>query len=327
MLKSANARYRTAHFGKWDFRFDQVSPAELGYDESDGVTGNVTGGQKGSGGPAARDDPKLVFGVTGRACDFIERAAKANAPFFVQVSHYAVHLDIFYRQQSLEAVGQRTPGEKHTLPEFAAMTSDLDTAVGQLLDKLDSLGLADRTYIFFMSDNGGRLNMPGQLSNRLPRNYPLRGGKGRMYEGGIRVPFVVAGPGVAAGSVCRVPVTGLDLFPTLAELAGYDSPLPDQLDGGSLTGLLQSGGQGHVERQQPFLVFHQAVKRNPQSALIQGDYKLVKTWQPDRLELFDLAADVGESKNLAESRPEVAARLHRQLVGFLNQVGAETRQQ
>ena len=294
MLKQADPKYRTAHFGKWDSRSDEVSPEEMGYDISDGTTGNGTGGSKGSGGPAAKDDPKLVFGITKRACDFIERESTAGNPFFVQVSHYAVHLDIFFRQQSLDAARDWKPGKKHTMPEFAALTSDVDTAIGQLLDKIASLGLRDNTYIFFMSDNGGRLAMPGQKGKQLPRNHPLRAGKGSMYEGGLRVPFMAIGPGIQAGSVSRVPVTGLDLFPTIAELAGYGKSLPSSLDGGSLTEVLRNRGHGTVSRQHPFLIFHQAVTRTPQTALMQGDYKLVKTWQRNRLVM-------SSARRLAES--------------------------
>ena len=325
MLKRANADYRTAHFGKWDLRFDGVSPEDMGYDVSDGKTGNGTGGNKGTGGPAARDDPKLVFGITQRTCDFIEQESAAGNPFFVQVSHYAVHLDIFFKKQSLDAAVDWEPGKKHTMAEFAAMTSDVDTGIGQLLDKIEALGLRDNTYIFFMSDNGGRLKMPGQQRQLLPRNHPLREGKGSMYEGGLRVPFIAIGPDIEAGGVSRVPVTGLDLFPTIAELAGYNDPLPKSLDGGSMTGVLRNRGRGTVTREHPFLLFHQAVARNAQTAIIQGNHKLVKTWQSDRLELFDLAADQDESNDLSTSHVSKAQELHALMVEFLQDVGAETR--
>ena len=97
MLKQANPAYRTAHFGKWDMRFDDVTPEEMGYDVSDGLTGNGTGGGKGSGGPSVQEDPKLIWGITERTGTFMEDQTSAGHPFFVQVSHYAVHLDIFYR--------------------------------------------------------------------------------------------------------------------------------------------------------------------------------------------------------------------------------------
>ena len=325
MLKQANPAYQTAHFGKWDMRFDTVTPSEMGYDVSDGYTGNGTGGSKGTGGPAAKDDPKLIRSLTQRTCNFMETQARSGKPFFVQVSHYAVHLDIFYSEDSLKQTKRLAKGKKHTMPEFAAMTRDLDDGIGAVMEKIESLGLKDNTYVFFLSDNGGRLTMPGQKNKKLPRNHPLRQGKGSMYEGGLRVPFITVGPGVKPGSLSRVPVTGLDLFPSLAELAGHTKPLPKSLDGGSLAGLLHNQGQGAVQRSNSFLLFHQAVARTAQTALIQGDYKLVKTWRDNRLELFDLSKSVEENLNLSEKLPDKTEKLHGLMTGYLNNVGAETR--
>lgn len=325
MLKQADPRYRTAHFGKWDMRFDDVTPEEMGYDVSDGPTNNGTGGGKGSGGPAAKENPKDIFGVTERACEFMETQLKAGHPFFVQVSHYAVHLDIYYKEESLKRTRTWKPGRKHSMPEFAAMTSDVDEGIGRFLDKIKSLGLDDSTYVFFLSDNGGRNSIPGQKGKTLDRNDPLRDGKGSLYEGGIRVPFIVQGPGVKAASVSDVPVTGLDIFPTIARLSGYRGNLPDSLDGGSITDLLFNGGRGQVKRSKPFLMFHQAVARAAESALIQGDYKLVKTWKKNQIELFNLSQSPSEEKDLSESQPHKTAELHKLMVGFLDEVKAETR--
>ena len=323
VLKRADPRYRLAHFGKWDHRFDTPTPEDVGYDISDGYTGNGTGGGRGSGGPAAREDPKLIDHITGRACSFLKEQAASGAPFYLQVSHYAVHLDIFYREHSLRKVLSWGPGKKHYFPPFAAMTRDMDAAVGQLLDCIDSQGLAESTYVIFLSDNGGRATLPGAGEPPVPRNRPLRGAKGSMYEGGIRVPFVVAGPAVAPGSVSDTPVTGLDILPTLADLAGYPDDLPASVDGGSLRHVLQ--GRDSVERRRDFLVFHQAVARKAQSALRLGKWKLVKTWTDDRIELFDLDRDVGESHDLAPTEKDLAGTLEESLTTFLAGVGAETR--
>lgn len=325
MLKQADSSYRTAHFGKWDMRFDDVTPAEMGYDVSDGYTDNGTGGGKGAGGPAASDDPKLIFGLTQRTCDFMESSQRSGNPFFVQLSHYAVHLDIFYRQETFETERKRPKGQKHSMPEFAAMTHDVDEGIGVVLDKIESLGLSETTYVFFLSDNGGRNSIPKQEGGTLHRNLPLRGGKGSVYEGGIRVPFMVKGPGVKANTVSEVPATGLDIFPTIAELAGYKSKLPSAVDGGSLTPVLNHEGKGEIARARPYLIFHQAVARSGDTAILMGDYKLVKTWARGRLELFNLSKDKGEEKDLSESLPDKTKELHRLMVGFLNEVGAETR--
>ncbi|QXD26190.1 sulfatase-like hydrolase/transferase [Opitutia bacterium ISCC 51] len=325
MLKSANPDYRAAHFGKWDFRFDDVTPEEMGYDISDGVTTNGTGGGKGSGGPSPQEDPKLIWGITERASEFMETQSQAGHPFYLQVSHYAVHLDIFYREQTLKKTSNWRKGQKHSMPEFAAMTSDVDTGIGLLIDKIDSLGLTDSTYIFFLSDNGGRNGIPGQDDPEVHRNDPLREGKGTVYEGGVRVPFIISGPGVDKNAISDVVVTGLDILPTLAELAGYKKALPKALDGGSLSPMIHNGGRGKVQRNNPFFIFHQAVARDAETSLILGDYKLVKTWDRDRLELFDISKDIGESKDLSKKNPKKAEELHRHMVNFLKEVGAETR--
>ena len=325
LLKTTNPRYQVAHFGKWDHRFDDVSPADMGYDVSDGVTTNGTGSGKGTGGPAAQQDPKLIFGITDRACKFMEQQVQDENPFYLQVSHYAVHLDIFYRDQTLAQVKQRKAGRKHNMPQFAAMTADLDTGIGLLMKKVKSLGLLDNTYIFFLSDNGGRNTLPKSPPRRAHRNYPLRDGKGSMYEGGLRVPFVVSGPGIEPGSVSHVPVTGLDIMPTLATLAGYPDPLPGNVDGGSIVNVLRQDGKGTVPRQYPFLIFHQAVSRDAETSLRLGHYKLVKQWHREKLELFDLSTDLGEEKDLSAKLPEKTDELHRLMTRFLEEVNAETR--
>jgi arylsulfatase A-like enzyme len=326
MLKAADARYRTAHFGKWDHRYDGVSPADQGFDESDGVTGNNTGGGRKAGGEVQREDPKLMSTLTERAGVFLEEQARAGKPFYLQVSHYAVHLEIQHSPEAMARVRGRPTGIKHNLDVFAAMTEDLDEAVGRLLDRLNALGLAERTYVIYMSDNGGRPTLPGAADKGQGPNYPLRGAKGTLYEGGIRVPFIVAGPGVKAGSVSRVPVTGLDLFPTFADFAGYREKLPGTIDGGSLRGVWLNGGVGEVRRARPYLLFHQAIDRRAQTALRWGDLKLVKNWTTGEVELFDLSRDLREAENLVKRMPEKAAELHRIAAGFISEVKAETRQ-
>lgn len=327
MLKKANSSYQTAHFGKWDARYDEVTPEEMGYDISDGLTTNNTGGgKKGIDWPLALDDPKLIFSLTERAGNFMENQVKEGNPFYLQVSHYAVHLGITYTKNSLDKYKEIEPGKKHHIPEFAAMTEDLDAGIGLLLDKVKELGLLDNTYIIFLSDNGGRSSQTIGGKQNAPRNFPLREGKGRMYEGGIRVPFVVAGPNIKANSYSHVPVTGLDILPTLADLAGYNGKLPDVLDGGSIKNVVQNEGKGDVERERPYLIFHHAVDRKAQSAIREGDYKLVKTWKGNHLELFDLSKDISEANNLAEKMPEKVKELDKKLVSFLNEVNAETKQ-
>ena len=324
MLKAADAGYVTAHFGKWDHRYDAISPEEQGYDFSDGYTGNANGGSKGTGGPAATPDPKLIDTITDEALHFITRNQANDRPFYLQLSHYAVHLDIFYNAATLEDVQQNSaPGRKHNMPEFAAMTEDMDAGIGRILDKLIELRLLESTYVIFMSDNGGRTTIPKAPPSEMDRNAPLRGGKHSFYEGGIRVPFIALGPGVKPNSVCTIPVTGVDLLPTFADLAGYPNPLPESIDGGSIRQLLHNAGQGQVKRARPFLVFHQAVDRKPISAIRLGDYKLVKTWDRNQLELFDLSRDISEVNDLSDQMSDRTEELHTLLTGFLDEIDAD----
>ncbi len=324
MLKAANDRYVTAHFGKWDHRYDEISPAQQGYDFSDGYTSNGTGGSKGSGGPAAMPDPKRIDTITDKALHFIVRNHHRKKPFYLQLSHYAVHLDVFYNQQTLEAFRKRSPGRKHTMPEFAAMTADMDSGIGRILDKLEELEMLKNTWLFFLSDNGGRNSIPKAQAAKEHLNAPLRDGKHSFYEGGIRVPFIVLGPGVKPGSVSNIPVSGVDLLPTLAELSGYVKPLPENIDGGSIRELLVGDGLKTVKRKEPFLIFHQGVDRKVISAIRLGNYKLVKTWREDRLELFDIERDIGESIDLSKKMKSKTDELHGLLLKYLKEVNADT---
>ena len=145
------------------------------------------------------------------------------------------------------------------------------------------------------------------------------------YEGGIRVPFIALGPGIKPGSVSDVPVSGVDFLPTFADLAAYPQKLPSNIDGGSLSSVFANGETGKVVRPNPFLVFHQAVDRSAASAIRLGDYKLVKTWKSDNLELFDLSKDISEATDLSKQMPAKTQELHRMLTDYLAEVGAETR--
>ncbi|MFC1761289.1 sulfatase [Planctomycetota bacterium] len=320
-LKAIDPKYRTAHFGKWDMRFDGVRPQDLGYDVSDGYTDNGEGGAKNSKKPSATEDPKLIEHVTRRAEEFMRQCKDEGNPFYVQLSHYAVHLKIFYKQETLDKVNQRSIGAIHKDPGFAAMTEDLDDGIGQLMQTIKELGLDKNTYVIFMSDNGGRVS-PSDIE-APNQNTPLRSGKGNMYEGGVRVPFTISGPGIKPGVVSHVPVSGVDLLPTITDFAGRQLH-HNNLDGGSLKSLLH-GESEQVQRNNDFLVFHQAVTRKPQSAIRKGNYKLVKTWEEDKIELFDLSKDLSEAQDLSGSLPEITESLHQELQTYLDEVNATTK--
>jgi arylsulfatase A-like enzyme len=334
LLKSADRRYRTAHYGKWDLRAG-IFPEDLGYDESDGNTGNKNGdvaSDKASKWTEhyLNNDPKRVDTLTARAVSFVRRNHAAGTPFYLQLSHYATHVDIQAREETYAKFAAKPRGRIHSHPAWAAMLADLDAGIGRLLDEVDRLGLADNTYVFFMADNGAAEFVP-PVKNKLdhpsvfpvpPRNHPLRGGKWVLYEGGIRVPFIVRGPGIKPGSQCDVPVAGWDLLPTLADLAGYAPPLPLDLDGASFRGLL-ARGEGVVPRKDDALVFHRYASGYPHSAIRVGNYKLIKFWKTNALELYQLGEDPGETVNLAKKLPEKTRELHERLTAYLKRVDAE----
>ena len=266
VLKSIDSAYRAAHFGKWHMH---RHPAELGYDISDGRTGNHTGRQFSTDQTRhwPHDDPKRSVSITDNAVQFIRHQAHSNAPFFLQVSHYAIHLSAEAKPATLARHKARTPGKTHTAYWYAAMIDDLDQAIGRILDVLNELQLTDSTYIFLTSDNGG-------TARQYPHfNKPLRAGKGSYYEGGLRVPFFVAGPGIKPGSYSDVPVIGYDLLSTFAELAGSTKPMPRDIEGGSVKAVLLNGGKGAVQRPRPGLHFYRPLD----SVLILDGHKLRRT--------------------------------------------------
>lgn len=373
-LKAVDARYRCAHFGKWGENM-VASPGEVGYDVNDGITGNHTGDfetweeklhrqREGRRLPkiAAEplEDPKRSFSVTQRAAAFMRRQTELEHPFFVQVSYYAPHDQIQARAESLAKFEEKGTPPRDFPFQYAAMLKDLDACVGQLLATIDELGIADNTYVFLSSDNGGtqhRWNNPFYLAQlrgdisawtdegepalpedagasfRLPDNYPLRGAKQWLFEGGIRVPFLVRGPGIRPGAIQSEPVVLYDLLPTLVDLAGGDvSALPDDIDGGSLKPALRETGP--VNRALPGLVFHRPIlefrdgrtvdDHRGWSAFRSGDLKLVVDLVADEKALYDVREDPGETRDLSSARAEEAERLYRILMDYLEAVDAET---
>jgi len=322
LFKSAG--YATAHFGKWHLYGG--GPAKHGYDESDGDTDNKTcqpidaaTGQRSD----TSDDPKLMFSITRRSVDFLERQAKAGRPFFLQVSHYATHAHYQATKKTLAKYEKNpvfakieNPRERLNATLGAAMVEDLDTAIGQLLQKVDALGLAKNTYVVFTTDNGYRT---------WNESYdPLRGAKWWLWECGIRVPLIVRGPDIAAASRSTVNVVGYDLLPTFADLAGATAKLGPNLDGVSFKPFLLGGSPTEKDINRP-LYFHYPHYRvsPPASALIVGDTKVMYWYEwPDQRFVYDLGRDLGEKQNLAAANPERTGKLQQQLMDGLKAVGA-----
>jgi arylsulfatase A-like enzyme len=301
VLKSAG--YATAHYGKW--HLEGGGPEAHSYDESDGATGNQDAA------PHLPPNPVDIFGMGLRAVDFMKRSQAARKPFFIQMSYNALHYPENATPALVEKYRKLVAGRDDKEVDRAAIAEDLDRGVGELMAKLDAMGLSKNTIVIYMSDNGG--------SNRRT----LSGGKGDVWEGGIRVPLIIRGPGIAANSWCHQRVVGYDFFPTFCRWAGVKEALPTQLDGGDITPLL-SGSSDPVRRPREELVFHFPHYQgdSPHSAIFSGNMKLIHFYETGENQLFDLKADIGEKRNLAEAKPELATSLAKQLADYLSEVGA-----
>jgi len=298
--------YATAHYGKW--HIGGGGPAQHGYDESDGDTGNEHAYQ------FKDPNPVDIFGMASRAALFMEKNKKAGKPFFIQMSWNALHASENALKATLAKYEKLGSGKNMTR---AAITEDLDTGVGRLLKSIEDLGLAENTYVIYMADNGMGAGGRG----------PLSGGKGDVYEAGIRVPLIVRGPGVKPNSWCHTRVVGYDWFPTYCEWAGISrSNLPKGIEGGSIANLLLNDGQGKVTRSREGLFFHfphYQSGETPHSAVIFGDMKLIKHYEDNRLSLYDLSKDMRERNDLSKNLPNETTQLHKRLTDYLSSVNAQ----
>lgn len=291
-LKRAKPEYRAAHFGKWQW---PTPPEKFGYDASDGITQNEDGDT------TDPEDPKQSFGITRRAQNFMQQQVKEGHPFYMQLSYYAPHnqpqaLAATIKKYESAPTSDRKGGGKGG-PIMGAMTEDLDTCIGAVIKKLDDLGIAKNTFIIYMSDNGGKSQL-------------LKGGKTVCDEGGLRVPLIVAGPGVRSGVYCNEPVISYDIFPTLIDFVSPGFALPKGIEGGSWKPLLTNASATKVARPIDRMVWHHDVEiEHPQTALRKGNLKLLHYWDTKEDFLYDLSTDLGEEHNLAKSKPEDVTKL------------------
>ena len=329
VLKKINPEYVTAHFGKWDLRIG-IPPGAFGYDFSDGDNGNGQGNSSNNGDEKwttffTEDNPKQIDTLTNRAKRFISEQVLNKNPFFIQLSHYATHVNTTARKETIARFEKLTKGKKHPNAAWAAMLADLDASIGDLVAHLDQLGAQKNTYLFFMSDNGGvefiapvknRLDHPDSFPSPM-RNAPLRGGKWTLFEGGIRVPFFVSGPDIPANTSSNQYVTGYDLLATFADIAGSKQPNSFSLDGNSFKASLSNPKTTSDSRN---LYFHRFNNGYPHSAVRSGDYKLLKFWKTGEILLFNLNEDPGEKKNLATVNPEKVKSLNNALDSYFKEV-------
>lgn len=326
------AGYLTAAFGKWHLGDD---PCEQGFEI------NVAGSHSGSpprgyypphpGVPGLGEvgpDEYLTDTLNDRAVGFV--LENSDRPWALYLSHFAVHTPLDPKKDLVEKYKSKPPGELHQHVALATMIESVDEGIGRVVEAIEQSGAGDRTIVIFSSDNGGY----GPATDMAP----LRGYKGTYYEGGIRVPLFVVWPGeVAEGSRSAVPVSGVDLYPTICEM--LDAPIPDShvADGKSLVSLLrgephelaertlfwhfpaylQSYGKNHADEQRD-----PHFRSRPCSLVRKGRWKLIQYFEDDDYELFDLFSDVGECMDVLLEQPDVAKQMKDILGEFLDSTDA-----
>lgn len=335
------AGYRTFFAGKWHLGDEGSWPEDHGFEVNRG--GWRVGGPGRGGFFSPYRNPNLEDGPPGESLpirlgretvEFIR--AHRDEPFLAYLSFYSVHAPIQttpalwkkYRDKAVAAglAEQRFVFDRRLAvrqvqdcPIYAGMIEAMDAAVGLVLKELEDQGLLEDTIICFTSDNGGVSSGDAFATS----NLPLRGGKGRQWEGGIREPFYLAAPGVTPpGSVTDVPASGIDWYPTLLELVGVEIPAAQHVDGVSLVPVLQ--GKTLAERP---LYWHYPHYGNqggePSSILMEDEWKLILYHEDQRVELYQIVDDVGEQVDLADRHPERVRRMRGRLAEWLKQTGAK----
>ncbi len=339
------AGYRTFFAGKWHLGGKGAFPEDQGFEINKG--GHHRGSPPG-GYYSPYRNPKLADGpegeyLTDRLADetmaFLD--ASRDKPFFAFLSFYTVHTPIQAARKHIAHFDEKRDKLPETnapaqVPEhsgstktrqdnaaYASMVRAMDENVGRVIDRIEKLGLTDKTVVVFTSDNGGRSTL--HRNGGPTSNAPLRAGKGWCYEGGIRVPFMIRAPGVTkAGTTSSTPVWSADLYPTVLALAGLDSRQGEHPDGADLTPVLR--GAAKLDRGHE-LVWHyphyHGSAWTPGSSIRVGDWKLVELYDEEAVELYNLAEDPYEKRDRAQDEPARAAALRKRLRAYLESVDAQ----
>ena len=325
---------RTGFIGKWHLGTETYS-----YPEHHGFDVNVAGRDYGAPGgyfypfegswriPTTGRTLRKTSPLSGKEGDYLpdrlaEEAEKfiraaADRPFFLMLSHYAVHTPLQAKPEKIDRYRQIAEDERQGRPTYAAMVESVDDSVGRVMRTLRDLELDERTMVVFTSDNGGFAG--------ATNHAPLRANKGSSYEGGVRVPVIVKWPGRAEpGSVCHEPVISMDFYPTLLAATGQNLRPHQHLDGKSLVPVLT--GAGGLDRSA--LYWHYPhYNGHPQSfpagVIRAGDWKLIESFETGKLALFNLNEDIGESNDLSSEEKERAARMHAKLKAWRRSVDAD----
>ncbi|MEM9015593.1 MAG: sulfatase [Verrucomicrobiota bacterium] len=335
--------YRTFFAGKWHLGDEGFLPEDQGYEINKGGYhyGTPPGGYHSPyKNPKLSDDEpgaELPLRLGRETADFIRKKAESKEPFFAMLSFYSVHGPIHCSEErfkKFQAKAQNMGLTDRTAPRFimdrtkevrqvqdhpiyAGMMAALDDAVGLVLDAIDESGVQEETVVIFTSDNGGVSSGDGFATACLP----MRGGKGRQWEGGIRQPYYIAWPGVTAGETTEMLATGMDFYPTILEIAGLEGKPDQHLDGVSLVPVLK----GEEAPSRP-LFWHYPHYGNqggePSAMMMEGDWKLIHYFEDGRDELYHLGNDIGEQFDLAAQHPLRAKRMREELEAWQESVGA-----
>ncbi|MBS0000203.1 MAG: sulfatase [Cyclobacteriaceae bacterium] len=334
--------YRTFYAGKWHLGDTGYFPEHQGFDIN---MGGHHMGQPPGGYYSPYDNPKLEDGPAGeylpdRLTDESLRFLQSvqEEPFFLFLAFYTVHTPIQASRKHIDHFEKKKQGlgeEAHPLlvdehtgsttinqvnAPYASMVYSMDENVGRIIDYLNETGLSENTYIIFTSDNGG-LSTLRKNSVSPTSVMPLRAGKGWCYEGGIRVPLIIAGPGISHGST-NVPAISTDFYPTILEMAGLEMMPQHHIDGISLLPLISENKT--PERDAIFWHFphYHGSQWTPGAAIRMGDWKLVEFYHDGKTELYNLAEDIGETTDLSGEYPEKAAELKALLKKMQDNTGA-----
>jgi arylsulfatase A-like enzyme len=326
-LKAAG--YATGMFGKWHLGEDaEHHPKARGFDEAIVSMGKHFDFNTNPKTPYAQGAYLADF-LTDKAVDFVKR--HKDEPFFLYLPHFGVHSPFQAKANLIEHFKPKPAAGGHHDPTYAAMIASVDESVGRVMALLDELKLADNTVLIFSSDNGGvgGYEREGIKGGDITDNAPLRSGKGSLYEGGTRDPFIVRWPGVTKpGATTDVPTIHVDVYPTFLELAGAKPPANQILDGESLVPLFRDAGAS-LKREAIFQHFPGYLgagantwRTTPVGLIEVGDWKLMEFFEDHRLELYNLRDDIGEKTNLAVKMPDKAKELHAKMIAWREAIKA-----
>lgn len=330
-----NAGYSTGLIGKWQLggKGKGADAHAQGFDHVIGGTGGTSAyfypyNKDGKTSPhegitSGQEGEYLTDRLTDEALKFLD--SHKQKPFFLYLSYFAVHTPIEAKADIIAKYKSKKGDAYHHNPVYAAMIQSADEGIGRVLKQLDALNLAENTLVVFFSDNGGMGAVTAQ--------HPLRGSKGMLYEGGVRVPLIVKWPGkTKPGSQTDSPVMGIDFYPTLLEVAHIQKPLNADVDGQSFAPLLAGKPAARRDIFWHFPAYLEAYKgdqRNkdafrtrPASTIRSGDFKLHQFYEDGRVELYNIRADIGETKDLAKSNPSKTKELKDKLEAWKQKTSA-----